>query len=1198
MVRLTAAIAALALVVLPYVASASNTGTLRGRVTEAGTGVPIAGATVVANSPSQNATALTDATGSFAFISLAPDTYTVSVTKTGYEPQSQAGVGIFADQSARVDVALVKLLKTIAHTTSRSVQSLVHAGVTSDVYSVNPAGQKAASTLSGSGSLTQAYGAIASAPGVNIPSNQQGWYQGVYVRGGDIDQVAYELDGLPLTRQSDLAPVGTLTSLGSQEVQVYTGGTPATSNSSGLAGYINQVIKAGTFPGYADADLGVGTPAFYHEATVEAGGATPDRLFSYYVGFSGTDQDYRYADQFNGVAYPLYFYPLSIPSSNIQYPILDGSCAVSKPATCSAPSYGAVFSPGAAYAQGTNFDRENVANFHFAIPHHNSGLRDDVQLLYIVGGIRSEYISSANEVWLNSPAARAQGLPYPLSYLDSLDYNGSLMQAPNPHDVAISLFPSSPTDRPVAGPIDVNLRDGNDNDYAIEKLQYQKSFDERSYLRFLAYSEYSDWFINGPDSAQLFFGSDPADYEVLAHISGAGLIYSNQLSSKNLLTAQTTFMTQKLQTYNAMFSSTDATTNSLLPTGLGTVLSSYVGKNGLCYNYTTGAQWSCFDAGSQGGCLLTPYNQGNGGCYPGSAYDFNLTPGSAPPGSPASRAGAHWVVTENGQSAQVDNVTPYFTSYSVADLWQPNDKLIVNLGARLDHFAYATNDLESGYAARQFWFNAYNREHCGALGTYPVWTWNGSGFNACPTGLAPLTNPGNGLYNVGPGFDVSNVFQPRLSFTYTLNPDTVIRGSYGKYARAEASSYYQYNTYQQNLASFIAQFYSYGYHTPDHDISPDTSNNFDLSLEKHIRGTQLSFKVTPFFRDTQNQLEYVAIDPAEGTLAGLNIGTQQSYGVEFSMQYGDFTRNGLSAMFSYTYTGNRVQFAKINGQSVIDTLNSSIQQYNSYTAACAGVTASSPNWQACGAGRDSGNAQPVFANPCGPNCTLHVPNPYYHEALQTLLDPNGWYQPYDVIPSPFNAANGYEVPNVVSLILNYRHGKLAVTPSLHYVDGSFYGSPLVWPGYVPQSCTKLPSTTPLTPGANCPGTTVNGVSTGTIFLPDPYTGTFDNLGALREPSELSLNLQMSYDVSPRVSLELQAVNLYNTCFQRGYAWDNPETCVYSSLASNILPPAGNFVANPPVQLKYPYGTFFNVTEVGISSVTQPFNFFASVNVKL
>ncbi len=83
-----------------------------------------------------------------------------------------------------------------------------------------------------------------------------------------------------------------------------------------------------------------------------------------------------------------------------------------------------------------------------------------------------------------------------------------------------------------------------------------------------------------------------------------------------------------------------------------------------------------------------------------------------------------------------------------------------------------------------------------------------------------------------------------------------------------------------------------------------------------------------------------------------------------------------------------------------------------------------------------------------------------------------------------------------------------------------------------------------------------------------------------------------------MTLTLQAVNLYNQCFQRGYAWDNSVTCVYSSLPSNILAPAGNFRKNPPPQLRYPYGTFFNVTEVGITSVRQPFSFFADLSIKL
>ena len=458
---------------------------------------------------------------------------------------------------------------------------------------MNAAGQKAASTLGGSGAMTQAYGAIATAPGVNIPSNQQGWYQSVYIRGGDVDQVAYEFDGMQMTRQSDLAPIGTLTSLGNQEVQVYTGGTPATSNSSGLAGYINQVIKTGTFPGYASADFGIGGPAFYHQATLEVGGATPDRLFSYYVGLSGTNQTYRFGDQYGGVSDPLYFYPLNVPSNNNVYNILDGSAAKQ-------PNYGFLYSPGYAYAQGTNFDRENVVNLHIGIPHRNSSLRDDVQLLYVTGGIADQFLSSASDVWYTPYAGKKTGIGYPMPYLDSLYYGGPLMQTPRAQDLIIGFFPSSPSGRAPGSPVDPSDRDGNWNGYSIEKLQYQKNLDPHSYLRGLVWGAYSNWFINGPQSAQLVFGSDPADYEVLEHGFGGTLIYANQLSSQNLLTAEASYMTQRLQTYNAAFSSTDPSTTSLAPTGLGTILSSYGTPNGKCYNYVTGQPWSCFDAGSQG----------------------------------------------------------------------------------------------------------------------------------------------------------------------------------------------------------------------------------------------------------------------------------------------------------------------------------------------------------------------------------------------------------------------------------------------------------------------------------------------------------------------------------------------------------------------------------------------------------------------
>ena len=160
-----------------------------------------------------------------------------------------------------INVKMVNL-RTIARVTSQSVGSLVKAGTTGDVYSINAAGQQAAQGLSGPGSLNNAYGAIASVPGVSLDTGENSWWQTVHIRGGDIDQVGYEFDGIPVNRAYDNAPQTMLSTLGSQEVQVYTGGVPASSDAQGISGYVNQVIKSGTYPGYADASLGVGYPAF------------------------------------------------------------------------------------------------------------------------------------------------------------------------------------------------------------------------------------------------------------------------------------------------------------------------------------------------------------------------------------------------------------------------------------------------------------------------------------------------------------------------------------------------------------------------------------------------------------------------------------------------------------------------------------------------------------------------------------------------------------------------------------------------------------------------------------------------------------------------------------------------------------------------------------------------------------------------
>ena len=283
---------------------AGVTGNMAGTIRD-DAGAPLAGVKVVAKSPSQTATATTDSNGHFVLLSLAPDTYTINLSKAGYQNATFPGVVVFADQTQQVAYMLSKTTpKVIAHVTSQAGTSLVKSGVGSDLYSVNSTQAAAAAALGGGGNINNAYSAMASVPGVQVSQGGMGWdFNAAYVRGQNSYYTAFEYDGIPLNRAFDNYNASTESTNGLSELQVYTGGGPASIASAGTSGFINQVIKTGTFPGFATANLGIATPQFYHQASVEVGGSTPDRTFSYYVGLLGYNQNYRFLDNSNGAGY-------------------------------------------------------------------------------------------------------------------------------------------------------------------------------------------------------------------------------------------------------------------------------------------------------------------------------------------------------------------------------------------------------------------------------------------------------------------------------------------------------------------------------------------------------------------------------------------------------------------------------------------------------------------------------------------------------------------------------------------------------------------------------------------------------------------------------------------------------------------------------------------------------------------------------
>ncbi|HEU5480992.1 MAG TPA: hypothetical protein VFU90_14195, partial [Candidatus Tumulicola sp.] len=370
----------------------------------------------------------------------------------------------------------------------------------------------------------------------------------------------------------------------------------------------------------------------------------------------------------------------------------------------------------------------------------------------------------------------------------------------------------------------------------------------------------------------------------------------------------------------------------------------------------------------------------------------------------------------------------------------------------------------------------------------------------------------------------------------------------------------------------------------------DTSYNYDLSWEQRLKDTDWSFKLTPFYRSTRDQLQNFFIDPQGGLESGLNVGHQVSYGLEFALQKGDFARDGWSGQLSYTFTHSRIQYQNFSGLNVnvIDQLNYYVRQYNAFTHAGGG----SPCYTYAGA-----------PSSCGAKGV--VTNPYYASAPEPLFDRNGWYTTYDVIPGPAAGAFGYETPDVASLIVNYRHAKFAITPSLTYSSGSFYGSPTQWPGYNPAQCLK-PGNAWLSAHGNAADPAMCG-GTGSfnlpLFIPDKYTNQFDNLGSFAEPWRMSLNLAMEYDVSPKATARVTLTNIVDHCGQRGYPWDNPYVCVYGNLPSGILYPAGNYYPNhnspsPPPQLQYPYSYVLNNNNTGFVGAVLPMEVNFALQLKL
>jgi hypothetical protein len=292
--------------------------------------------------------------------------------------------------------------------------------------------------------------------------------------------------------------------------------------------------------------------------------------------------------------------------------------------------------------------------------------------------------------------------------------------------------------------------------------------------------------------------------------------------------------------------------------------------------------------------------------------------------------------------------------------------------------------------------------------------------------------------------------------------------------------------------------------------------------------------------------------------------------------------------------------------------------YNAFTSFCA----SNPKDARCGGGTaptDPNTGAAVVAAPCYDNSGAAAPcssttiaNPYWNAPVQPLLNANANYAVYDIFPGGIGgSADSFEIPYAATFVLNYKHDKFSITPSFQFLAGNRYGSPETTPGIDPNAGGCATNPTAIDPGRYPHGAPAGAGGfdamncAAVITIPNQYTGVFDQPGAFVNPNQFLMNLQISYEVSPKITLTGTFANIVNTCWggsKEAWTVNDPNVCSYGiNNSAGFVYPVGN-VYNPGATIqpfvKYPYEQYLSPVNVDGFSTKMPFNFYLQAQIKM
>jgi len=219
-----------------------TTGKITGRVVDSETGKPLVGVNVIIVGTYIGAA--TDDDGNYVILNIPPGKYSVRASMIGYTPQQVDNVVVQVDLTTRVDFNLEKTVikgEEVVKIVER--KPAIQRDLTSTEYRVS-------SEQIQRMPVTKVYDLLQIQGGVTLDAGG-----GIHIRGGRSSEVAYWVDGVPVTDVYDNSQAVVVENSAIQELQVISG-TFNAEYGNAMSGIINIVTKegydhyTGSFSGY------------------------------------------------------------------------------------------------------------------------------------------------------------------------------------------------------------------------------------------------------------------------------------------------------------------------------------------------------------------------------------------------------------------------------------------------------------------------------------------------------------------------------------------------------------------------------------------------------------------------------------------------------------------------------------------------------------------------------------------------------------------------------------------------------------------------------------------------------------------------------------------------------------------------------------------------------------------------------------